>query len=135
MDKSINIEGTGYVYNSQDIVQSWHIILTTIKGSDPLRQKFGSSLYKFIDKPFKKVKGDLIATIKTELEHYETRATIKSIEVERVDEGYKFKIIGKIISSNEDVEFNDIISSLGSNILKPQNSKSSFDQSYDESYE
>lgn len=70
------------VEDADDIAQSIYLILATIPGSDPLRPSFGSSVYRYLDKPVRDVAPNVV---------YEATAAIgrweKRIEVTRCTVG------------------------------------------------
>lgn len=61
-----------------DIAQSIFIILSTVKGSDPLRPDFGSDLHKYIDKPIPEVQASVAYSSIMALEKWEKRIKVKS---------------------------------------------------------
>lgn len=79
-DKCIDIDNSGeYVDDIDAILQSWRIILFTVKGSDPLRHEFGSDLYNYLDKPITAFDASLSASLIADLEKWEVRATINRL--------------------------------------------------------
>jgi phage baseplate assembly protein W len=62
-----------------DVNQCIYIILTTVKGSSPLRPEFGCSLWDYVDKPINFAIPNMIREIAAALQEYETRITIDSI--------------------------------------------------------
>jgi phage baseplate assembly protein W len=64
-----------------DLAQSIKIILTTPKGSDPLRPEFASNIYRLIDRPLAEVRLLLIREIFEALRNFEPRIAVVSAEV------------------------------------------------------
>lgn len=64
-----------------DITQSIYLILSTIKGSDPLRPTFGSDAYMYLDKPMNDVQPMLVYEIYQAVEQWEKRIFLNSVRV------------------------------------------------------
>lgn len=62
-----------------DIRQCIKIILTTTKGSDPLRPFFGSNIWQFIDTPVTTAAANISAEILDALGKWESRIQIQTI--------------------------------------------------------
>lgn len=71
-----------------DIRQCLYIILTTAKGSDPLRPDFGADIYKAVDQPAARVVTRLKDTILKQVELYEPRAEVLNISSTIKDEAH-----------------------------------------------
>lgn len=115
MDKAIDLNNFGeYVTGVNDIIQSWHIILHTIKGSDPLRPDFGCGIFDYLDYPVGSKTGEIIAQIISDLQRFEKRAIINRVMVSYSDNGAKIliNIYGTYISTNEDITATDILNNL-----------------------
>ena len=63
----------------EDIKQCVRIILTTTKGSDPLRPLFGSDIWQFIDTPINTAIPNIAAEILNALGKWEQRINIKKL--------------------------------------------------------
>lgn len=59
-----------------DIAQCVYVILTTIPGSDPLRQTFGSNVYKYIDRPMNEAQPRLIYEATEAIGRWEKRIEV-----------------------------------------------------------
>ena len=70
-DPSVIVEGV------EDIAQCVYTILTTIKGSDPLRVNFGSDVMKYIDRPVNEVQSFLVYEVISALEMWESRINVR----------------------------------------------------------
>lgn len=104
-DRSIDInKENSYVDGYDCIRQSWQIILNTIKGSDPLRQTFGSSLFDYIDKPLNVFEGDFYNTIIQDLENWEKRAKISQLKIKKSGESLYLYIAGVYTETNSKIE-------------------------------
>lgn len=68
-----------------DIAQCIEIILTTPKGSDPLRPEFGSDLWRYIDYPIDQAVPHLVREAWDALTLWEPRIQLVRIEVRRGD--------------------------------------------------
>ena len=67
-----------------DVDQCVGIILTTPKGSDPLRPTFAADLWQFIDSPMNSVLSAVVREVTQALTLWEPRITIVSITVQPV---------------------------------------------------
>lgn len=65
-----------------DVNQCIYIILTTVKGSDPLRSSFGCGLWDYVDKPVNFAIPNMIREIANSINEFEPRVTIDSIMYE-----------------------------------------------------
>lgn len=75
-----------------DIRQCIQIILTTRKGSDPLRPLFGSNIYQHIDKPVNLASALISSEILDSVANWETRIEIQSIVHNTVKNRIDFQI-------------------------------------------
>jgi uncharacterized protein len=62
-----------------DVRQCIQTILTTTRGSDPLRPLFGSDIWKFIDTPVDTAAPNIAAEILDALNKWEPRIRVKSL--------------------------------------------------------
>lgn len=62
-----------------DVAQCIYVILSTKRGSDPLRPTFGTEIWKWIDRPVKLAIPNVIREIYEGVEIWEKRAKIISI--------------------------------------------------------
>ena len=67
-----------------DVNQSVAIILTTPKGSDPLRPTFAADLWQFIDYPMNSLLAAVVGEVTQALTMWEPRITIVSITAQPV---------------------------------------------------
>jgi phage baseplate assembly protein W len=77
---SINDPGV-IVEGAEDIAQCVYTILTTIKGSDPLRADFGSDVIKYLDRPANEVQSFLAYEVISALERWESRITVHKCSI------------------------------------------------------
>lgn len=93
-DWSLSIDNAGeVVQGSADIAQCILIILTTVKGSDPLRPNFGCGLYERLDQPINVAGPGMVLDIVEAIRLYEPRATIQKVRWQPVDgSGIKFSV-------------------------------------------
>jgi phage baseplate assembly protein W len=66
----------------EDIVQCVYNILTTVKGSDPLRADFGSDVYLYLDKPVNEMQPALVYSVTEALQKWEKRIEVKKCRLE-----------------------------------------------------
>ena len=69
-----------------DIAQCIRIILTTPKGSDPLRPEFGSDIWRYLDHPIDQALPHLVRESWDAITRLEPRATLESIKPRLGDE-------------------------------------------------
>lgn len=81
-----------------DIAQSVFIILSTMKGSDPLRPTFGSDIYTFLDMPINTATPMIVYEVYDAIERWENRISIKSVTVSAWDFNKKTIVIKGIIT-------------------------------------
>lgn len=75
---------TGYgqiVENFEDVGQCIRIIVTTPKGSDPLRLKFGCGIFDFLDKPLSILKPHAVREITDAIRTWEPRAVVERVDI------------------------------------------------------
>jgi phage baseplate assembly protein W len=90
---SLSIETQGEIVTDiQDINQCIYIIITTIKGSDPLRPDFGCGLWEHIDKPASVAVPNIIREIGKAIATFEPRAEVQKITFELNEAQVTFSI-------------------------------------------
>ncbi|MBF2054700.1 MAG: GPW/gp25 family protein [Candidatus Sericytochromatia bacterium] len=75
------LEGDGYVTDLADIGQCIETILTTPKGSQPLRPDFGSDIYRYIDYPINTARPHLVRETVEAIKKWEPRVTVKRVQI------------------------------------------------------
>ena len=76
----VAVSGTGDIAEGiSDIRQCVGIIITTSKGSDPLRPEFGTDIYKLVDKPVNVAAPAIVKEILTALQLWEPRIRVKRL--------------------------------------------------------
>lgn len=80
------------VEGADDINQCISIIITTIKGSVPLRPTFGSDVHKYIDYPVSEAIPNIIRECTDAISEWETRINIENITVSYIESLIKIKI-------------------------------------------
>ena len=65
----------------EDLAQSIRIILTTPKGSDPLRPEFATDIYRLIDRPLAEVRLLLVRECVNALRNFEPRISVDRVEI------------------------------------------------------
>jgi len=103
-DSSIDMNNVGSQVSGIDTIrQSWSNILDTVPGSDPMRPTFGSGIYDYLDKNLSSVKGAVIAKIISDLETWESRATISQADMAIVGNQIKINIQGIYTATNTQI--------------------------------
>ena len=81
-DWSLKLGAIGDVVQGiDDIDQCIAIILTTPKGSDPLRPTFGADLWKYVDSPISVAIPSIVREVSAAIAMWEPRVTVQSISV------------------------------------------------------
>ena len=81
------VDGSGLgdvVENLTDIDQCLRIILTTTKGTDPLRPDFACNLLGFLDHPVEQVRPQIVLEVTEAIFRYEPRVKVLSVTVDLV---------------------------------------------------
>jgi len=84
-----------------DIRQCMGIILTTTKGSDPMRPLFGSDIWQFIDSPINTAVANISAEILDAIGKWEQRIIIKELTYNIAGSRIDFELIGELLESGE----------------------------------
>jgi phage baseplate assembly protein W len=66
----------------EDIAQCVYIIISTVKGSDPLRLDFGSDVHLYLDRPVNEIQPMLVYAVTEALQKWEKRIEVKKCRVE-----------------------------------------------------
>ena len=74
------------VQGLDDVEQCIAIILTTPKGSDPLRPTFGTDLWRFIDNPIGFAIPAVVREVTSSVSMWEPRITLQSVSVKPVND-------------------------------------------------
>lgn len=69
------------VEGGEDIAQCIYTILSTVKGTDPLRPTFGSDVYKYIDQPMNTVLPAMVNEVYHAVEQWEKRIELTRVRV------------------------------------------------------
>lgn len=76
----VAVTGCGDVAeNLADIRQCIGLIITTTKGTDPLRPLFGTDIYKLVDKPVNVAAPAIVSEILTGIQLWEPRVRVKKL--------------------------------------------------------
>lgn len=101
----ISAQGVGQIVEGiDDIRQCIQFILTTTKGSDPLRPLFGSDIYRHIDKPVNVAQANISAEILEALELWEKRITVKKLAYRISGSRIDYTITAELVESGETTE-------------------------------
>lgn len=84
-----------------DIRQCMGIILTTTKGSDPMRPLFGSDIWRFIDSPINTAVANISAEIIDSIGKWEQRIIIKELIYNISGSRIDFELTGELLESGE----------------------------------
>src|ERR1700730_13875070 len=81
-DWSLRLGAIGAIVQGiRDIDQCIAIILTTPRGSDPLRPTFGADLWQYIDNPISVAIPSIVREVNAAIAMWEPRVTVQSINV------------------------------------------------------
>lgn len=69
------------VTNADEIRQAIHLILTTPRGSDPLRAEFGSRIHDYVDQPTPRARAYLVRESIAAIRQWEQRVEVRSLQV------------------------------------------------------
>lgn len=87
-DWSLKLDAIGSVVQGlEDIDQCIAIILTTPKGSDPLRPTFGADLWSFIDSPIGAAIPSIVREVGAAIAMWEPRVNLVAVNVTPANEG------------------------------------------------
>ena len=75
-----------------DINQCIILIITTQKGSDPMKPRFGVDLLKWIDKPVNVVVPGLITEITNQIQQWEPRVKVLQVTYQMNEAAIDFKV-------------------------------------------
>lgn len=79
-DWSFSLAGTGQVVEDfSDINQCILIILSTVRGTDPLRPEFGVNIFDYIDLPVNTALPELIRECVDQITQFEPRVEITAV--------------------------------------------------------
>jgi Bacteriophage baseplate protein W len=85
-DWSLEVGTIGAVVQGiDDIDQCIGIILTTPRGSDPLRPTFGADLWQYIDHPITVAVPSIVREVSAAIAMWEPRVTLQSVSVSPSD--------------------------------------------------
>lgn len=99
-DWSLSLAGQGQIAEGvADISQCILIIVTTVKGSDPLRPEFGADIRPYLDQPASKVPA-MIRAITQAIEIWETRVQVTRVSYKVEEAHITFKIEWKLINGS-----------------------------------
>lgn len=87
-----------------DLRQCIQTILTTTKGSDPLRPLFGSDIWRFIDTPVTTAVANISAEIIDSVSKWETRINVDKLTYDVVGSRMDFELTAKMVESGETTE-------------------------------
>ena len=91
----------------KSVLQNIQVILTTPKGSDVHRPKFGSEIFNFIDQPLTTLTiGKIKAMIVEEIEEWEPRVKVREIELTKdyLNGRTKIRLLLEIKETGQEVE-------------------------------
>jgi phage baseplate assembly protein W len=75
------VEGLG------DVEQCLAIIVTTPRGSDPLRPTFGADIWRYIDYPINSAIPAIVSELTSAITMWEPRVTLNSVTASQVNDG------------------------------------------------
>lgn len=87
-DWSLELGTIGAVVQGiKDIDQCIAIILTTPRGSDPLRPTFGADLWRYIDSPISAAIPSIVREVSGSIAMWEPRVVVESVNVTPANDG------------------------------------------------
>jgi phage baseplate assembly protein W len=99
-DWSLSLTTPGAVVEGDaDISQCIFIILSTEKGSDPLRPEFGTNIFRFIDAPVNVAAANIVREIIEGVGLWEPRVEVKTVVYAVEDSRLKFTVNWERIGS------------------------------------
>lgn len=101
-DWALSIAQQGEVVEQlSDINQCIYIILTTVKGTDPLRPTFGSGIHTYVDRPVTVALPNIVREATKAIEKWESRVSITKITPKLVDgSSISIKVEWRTVTSN-----------------------------------
>lgn len=101
-DWSLSIDAQGVVVEGiSDIHQCIYIIITTPKGSDPLRPDFGCDIFRWLDKPVNLAYPNMIKETVEAIKVWEPRVVVKTV-MPKIDASLLYlKIEWETLSSSQ----------------------------------
>jgi len=84
-----------------DIRQCIGTILTTTKGSDPMRLLFGSDIWQFIDNPVNTAVANISAEVIDSIGKWEPRVRIKELTYNITGSKIDFELTAELLESGE----------------------------------
>lgn len=89
------------VQELDDINQCLLLIMTTQKGSDPLKPRFGVDLLKWIDRPVNVLIPGLITEITNQIQIWEPRVKVLQVTYQMNDAAIDFKVHWQLKSTGK----------------------------------
>ncbi len=87
-DWSLKLGAIGEVVQGLgDVEQCLAIIVTTPRGSDPLRPTFGADIWRYIDYPINSALPAIVSELTSAITMWEPRVTLKSVTASQVNDG------------------------------------------------
>jgi uncharacterized protein len=86
-DWSLKLGAIGEVVQGVgDVEQCLAIIVTTPRGSDPLRPTFGADIWRYIDYPINSALPAIVSELTSAIAMWEPRVTLKSVTASQVND-------------------------------------------------
>lgn len=114
-DWQLSTAGPGQVAQGlDDIAQSIILIVTTEKGSDPMRPTFGSEAFKYIDRPLPIAAANITREIVDAVNLWEPRVVLTNVSytigaVNRLDFRIGWQLVGGDVSGEVNVKFGNFL--------------------------
>ena len=101
----LSVNGLGQIAEGiEDIRQCIGIILTSTKGSDPMRPQFGSNIWQFMDDQITTAIADMSAEIIDCITKWEQRVVIKKLTYEATGSKIDYNLSVELIESGQVTE-------------------------------
>lgn len=95
------LEQGSIVEGLSDIHQCIYIILTTVKGTDPLRPEFGCDIFRWLDKPVNQAIPNMVKETVVAINTWETRVVVKQVTPKIDVSTVSLRVEWETVSSNE----------------------------------
>lgn len=95
------LEQGSIVEGLSDIHQCIYIILTTVKGTDPLRPEFGCDIFRWLDRPVNQAIPNMVKETVLAINTWEPRVVVKQVTPKIDVSTVSLKVEWETVSSNE----------------------------------
>lgn len=93
--------GSGFLTEVDDVSQCISNILSTPKGSSPLKPDFGSDVYLYVDYPVNQARPHIVRESVDAIRQWETRCTVTRVNVSADESGMLIGVYFKLADGIE----------------------------------